>query len=160
MQNQKLVDYWVKGGDGDFEVILEEKIPLDIPKIIIFDDQSKRRDTVIKVSRLFSIEGRHTATGIIWISQSIFDGYEMKQIRNNSDYLVLFRCPSDCLSVSTLSGQVMGNNSLFKIYLDATKEPYSYLLIDQTQESQREKKFLSNIFDESGKTVFSYLLPK
>ena len=33
MQNQKLVDYWVKGGDGDFEVILEEKIPLDILRL-------------------------------------------------------------------------------------------------------------------------------
>lgn len=57
-------------------------------------DQAKRKGVVKMVSRLFQVEGRHQGTALIFIGQNIFDGDDIKEIRRQSDYLVLFRCVS------------------------------------------------------------------
>ena len=41
-----------------------------------------------------------------------------------------------------------GNMILVKIYMDATKGPFSYLFINLTQECEPKVKFLSNLFDD------------
>lgn len=125
------------------------------------------------VSRLFQVEGRHQGTSLIFIGQNIFDGDDIKEIRRQSDYLVLFRCVSgrtflyfekkkqffilDCLSISTLSRYMTGGSTLFNIYLDATIEPFSYLFVNQTQNAEREQKYLTNLFD-SNNPITSYIV--
>ena len=38
--------------------------------------------------------------------------------------------------------------NLVNIYADATKNPFSYLLIDMTQEGKPEVKYLSHLFEK------------
>ena len=42
------------------------------------------------------------------------------------------------------------------IYADATKDPFSYLLIDMTQEGKREVKYLSHLFERDS-IVYTYI---
>ena len=39
---------------------------------------------------------------------------------------------------------------------DATKDPFSYLLIDMTQEGKREVKYLSHLFERDS-IVYTYI---
>ena len=41
-----------------------------------------------------------------------------------------------------------GKMNLVNIYADATKNPFSYLLIDMTQEGKPEVKYLSHLFEK------------
>ena len=46
--------------------------------------------------------------------------------------------------------------NLVNIYADATKDPFSYLLIDMTQKGKREVKYLSHLFERDS-IVYTYI---
>lgn len=75
----------------------------------------------------------------------------MRSIRLNADYIILFKCPGDSLSIQTLSKQMTGGPLLYNIHQYVTsKDPYSYLMVDITQASEERLKFTSHLFDQSG----------
>ena len=86
-----------------------------------------------------------------------------RQISQNSDYFAIFKNPRNSSEIRTLAQQLTpGSLDLIDIYMEATKDPFSYLFINLTQECQPEVKYLSNLFDSdrvyysSSGTCFSY----
>ena len=65
-----------------------------------------------------------------------------RQISQNCDYFIVFKNPRNLSEIRTLAQQITQS-----IYREATKDPFSYLFINLTQEAQTEVKFLSHLLD-------------
>ena len=148
-----LVDYFVPGSDKIEEAI--DQFTNGKSALIIFDDQINSETTTAYAARLFTVDARHSGKSCIWITQNAFGGGKMgtlvRSIRMNADYIILFKCPGDCLSIQTLSKQMTGGPLLYNIHQYVTsKDPYSYLMVDITQASEERLKFTSHLFDQSG----------
>ena len=85
---------------------------------------------------------------IVFLSQKLFlNNQYYKQVSANTDYLIIFKNPRNCRDISVLSSQLTpGKNNLTKIYMEATKQPYSYIMINLTQCANEKTKYLSNLF--------------
>jgi len=62
--------------------------------------------------------------------------------------MVLFENPRDVSQFASLARQMYPNRSAFAVegYKDATREPYSYLLVDLRGEQDEELRLRTNIF--------------
>ena len=71
-----------------------------------------------------------------------------RQISNNCDYFAVFKNPRNSSEVRVLAQQLTpGSLELINIYSEATKDPFSYLFINLTQECDETVKYLSHLFD-------------
>ena len=102
------------------------------------------------VAALFT-HGRHEDVSVIFLTQNLF--HKSKYARDmslNVDYMVLFKNPRDA-SVITHLGQQMGNTKfLQQAFRDATKEPFSYLLIDLRAQTPEVLRYRTRVFNSSG----------
>ena len=150
LRRQGLVDKFLEG-NSNIETELKQILKPNEKNLVIFDDQASKKEVVEFVGNLFSIHARHSNMSVIWVSQIIFDGNNVRNIRKNSDYIVIFKCPQDCLDIIHLSRQMTKGKLLQDIYEHVTdNEPYSYVFCDVTQESVQKIKFRSHIFQQDG----------
>ena len=150
LKEQGLVDEFLEG-DSEIEANLKKHLKPNGNNLVIFDDQASKKEVVEFVGNLFTIHARHSNMSVIWVSQIIFDGNNVRNIRKNSDYVVIFKCPQDCLDIVHLSRQMTGGKLLQDIYNHVTNsEPYSYVFCDVTQEGIQKIKFRSHIFQKDG----------
>ena len=154
LQAGKLVDFFIQGNDK-IEEQLNKLTQNNKSSLIIFDDQINSQTTTQYASHLFSVGARHSGKSCIWITQNLFDsgknGTNVRSIRTNSDYIILFKCPGDCLSIQTLSKHITGGPLLYNIHQFVTsRDPYSYLMINITQASNEKLKFTSHTFKKGG----------
>ena len=97
---------------------------------------------------------------LVFLSQRLFVNDEhFRQISQNCDYFVLFKNPRNSSEIRTLANQMTPTTmELVKIYLEATKSPFSYLFINLTQEACRDTKYLSDLFSRDF-LVKSFVVP-
>ena len=133
------------------------------PILVVFDDLINSK-SLVDIATLFTVDGRHMNMSLIFLTQRLFVNNEhFRQISQNSDYFAIFKNPRNSSEIRTLAQQLTpGSLDLIDIYMEATKDPFSYLFINLTQECQPEVKYLSNLFDSdrvyysSSGTCFSY----
>ena len=116
--------------------------------LLVFDDlinSSNLQD----IANLFVVDGRHSNLSLIFLSQRMFVNNEsFRQISNNCDYFAVFKNPRNSSEVRVLAQQLTpGSLELINIYSEATKDPFSYLFINLTQECNESVKYLSHLFD-------------
>ena len=115
------------------------------------------------ISVLFTVHGRHNKVSSIFISQEMYSSKksEITTISRMVNYIVLMKNPRYALDISNLAKQMTPSETwLKKIYKTATEEkPFSYLFICVTQECAPEVRFLSSLFDVSGK-IPVYIPPR
>ena len=115
--------------------------------LVVFDDMinSKSLNTL---APLFTVDGRHMNMSLVFLTQRMFVNDEyFRQISQNSDYFIIFKNPRNSSEIRTLAQQITpGSLHLIKIYIEATKDPFSYLFINLTQECEPKVKYLSQIF--------------
>ena len=118
------------------------------PMLIIFDDMINS-NSLHEVANMFVVDGRHNNLSMIFISQKLFvNGENFRQISQNSDYYVIFKNPRNCQEIRNLASQMTpGKMQLISHYIEATKNPFSYLFINLTQECQPKVKYLSHLFN-------------
>lgn len=114
-------------------VIFCKKIPNNVPKnsLLVCDDLIFENDS--KIAHLFVKEGHHRAITTIFVSQNLFHkGPNYRLISLNCHYLILMKNPRDRSQFMNLARQICPfNQNIFKeAYLDATKNPFGYLLLD------------------------------
>ena len=145
LEKENLNCYFFEDGEDNLEKI--EKITNNQPALIIFDDLINSKN-LEQVARLYTVEGRHKNLSIAFLSQKLFQKNEYyKQISANTDYMIIFKNPRNFKEISILSGQLSpGKNCLTKIFMKATKSPYSYILINLTQNVHENLKYISNLF--------------
>ena len=130
--------------------------PKNVPKLVIFDDFMY--DTSSFMSQIFTICGHHYYASILFLTQSLFfKGGSFRTISLNSHYLFLLKSPRDSSQIIPLAKQIRPYNSKYivEVYKEATKKPYSYILLDFHQNQDDDLRLRSNIFpNESPMKVY------
>ena len=117
---------------------------------VIFDDLINSK-SLVDIATLFTVDGRHMNMSMAFLTQRMFVNNEhFRQISQNCDYFCIFKNPRNFSEIRTLAQQLTpGSLDLIEIYKEATKNPFSYLLINLTQECDPSVKYLSHVFDEN-----------
>ena len=117
------------------------------PVLLILDDLMNETDE--SIANLFTKGSHHRNVSVVFLVQNMF--HKNKYIRTislNSYYMVLFKNPRDASQFASLARQMYPNRSGFAVeaYKDATRETYSYLLIDLRPDQDENLRLRSNIF--------------
>ena len=117
---------------------------------VIFDDLINSK-SLVDIATLFTVDGRHMNMSMAFLTQRMFVNNEhFRQISQNCDYFCIFKNPRNSSEIRTLAQQLTpGSLDLIEIYKEATKNPFSYLLINLTQECDPSVKYLSHVFDKN-----------
>ena len=149
LKEQNLVTEFFDGSILNLESIKQEILshPKHAAKLIIFDDFMY--DTSSFMSQIFTICGHHYSASILFLTQSLFhSGKEFRTISLNSHYLFLMKSPRDSSQIIPLARQIRPYNSRYIVeaYKEATKKPYSYILLDFHQNQNDKFRLRSSIF--------------
>ena len=148
-----LVTYFIEDDENIYDTIIQ--IASNQPTMVVFDDLINSK-TVKTIAKLYMVDGRHMNLSMVFLTQRMFVNNEyFRQVSQNSDYFCVFKNPRNSSEIRTLAQQLTpGGLELVDIYLKATKEPFSYLFINSTQECNNDHKYLSNLFshDHSNNT--------
>lgn len=118
------------------------------PQLVIIDDLMQEAGS--NICSLFTRGCHHWNISVIHIVQNLFFK-GLRTSRVNAEYLILMKNPSDRLQVQTLARQLFPNNTKYflEAYNDATKEPFSYLLVDLTQSTPEDLRLRTDIFSKN-----------
>jgi len=95
---------------------------------------------------------------VLFLVQNLFPKNKFaRTISLNAHYMVLFKNPRDASQFQNLARQMYPKKSQFAVeaYKDATREPYSYLLVDLRGEQNEDLRLRANIFP--GETHYVYV---
>jgi len=124
--------------------------------LLVLDDLMNETDQT--VANLFTKGSHHRNVSVVFLAQNLFSKNKFaRTISLNAHYMVLFKNPRDASQFAHLARQMYPNNSRFAIeaYKDASREPYSYLLIDLRPEQDETLRLRSNVFP--GETHYVYV---
>jgi len=110
-----------------------------------------------KVSELFTKGSHHRNISVVLITQNLFhQGPSSRDISLNSRYIVVFKIPRYKTQIVHCARQVYPENvsSFHKTYLDACKDPHSYLFLDLAQSINDLLRFRTKIFPGETCEVF------
>lgn len=116
--------------------------------LFIFDDLMSECSNERRLTNLFTKGSHHLNLSVIFITQNFFHkGKEMRDIRLNTQYLFLFKNRVDLNQITHLGRQLFPDRLKFfqEAYRIATKQPYSYLLIDLSNNIDEEYRLRSQI---------------
>jgi hypothetical protein len=117
------------------------------PKLVIIDDLQSETDK--NMENYFSRGSHHRNLSLIRNIQNLFhQGKGNRDITLNCHYLVLFNNPRDRSQISNFARQVDPQNTRFIIeaFMDATKNPHTYLLFDFSQRIDNDLRIRTRIF--------------
>lgn len=139
--------YWFYGQATDDlkakDYIIKEGLPdsfSDIPSnsVIVLDDLMDEAKDHPGVTNLFTKLVHHRNLFVINITQNFFLRTNATRTRRlNSQYLVIFKNPSDATQIAVIGRQMYPKNSNFlsDVYTEVTKQPHGYVFIDLRQET-------------------------
>jgi len=128
-----------------------EQVKLSRPCIIVIDDLMTELKNDENIKNLFTKGSHHMRISVIFITQNIFSQEKaMRTISLNSQYIVILKGIRLTQQVSILGNQIFPGKSkkFLEIFKDATKNPFSYLLVDLHPASNDEFRLRTNIFRE------------
>ena len=124
-------------------------------KLVILDDLMENVSNRKDVAALFT-HGRHDDASVVFLSQNLFHkGKYTRDMSLNTDYMVLFKNVRDA-SVITHLGAQMGNTAfLQEAFAEATKDPFSHLLVDMHALTCGDFLFRSNALSDEIQYVYN-----
>jgi hypothetical protein len=126
------------------------------PVLLIIDDLMQETDET--VANLFTKGSHHRNVSVLFLAQNLFPKNKFARTMSlNAHYMVLFKNPRDASQFANLARQMYPKTSQFAVeaYKDATREPYSYLLVDLRPEQDETLRLRTNIFP--GETHYVYV---
>lgn len=123
--------------------------------LLIVDDLM--HETNETVANLFTKGSHHRNISVLFLVQNLFHkNKHARTISLNSHYMVLFKNPRDASQFANLARQMYPNKSQFAVdaYKDATREPYSYLVVDLRPEQDEDLRLRTNIFPKETHYVY------
>ena len=128
------------------------------PCLIILDDLLNEVYSK-EMCQLFTKGSHHRNISVILITQNLFhQARYCRDISLNAKYIVLLKNIRDKNQFTHLARQVYPEDSvgLYKAYLDATKNPHGYFLLDFSQDTDDQLRFRTNIFpNEVPPTIYT-----
>jgi hypothetical protein len=129
-------------------------------KIIVLDDLMSKVTSSPVILDLFCQYSHHLNISVIFLTQNIFhSGKCSRSLNLNSHYYVLFKNKRDVNQIKTLGRQLFPKRGdiLLEAYLDATNEPFGYLLLDLHPRSDEKYMLRTKLFKEDEDMVlYSY----
>lgn len=118
-------------------------------KLIVLDDLMEKASNRADVAALFT-HGRHEDVSVIFLTQNLFHKSKYsRDISLNTDFMVLFKNPRDASMITHLGAQ-MGNAEFLKqAFRDATKDPFTHLMVDLRSQTPEALRYRSNVLDET-----------
>ena len=98
---------------------------------------------------IFTTKSHHLNASIIFVTQNLFAKLpEFRTLSLNCQYIFLMKSPRDVGQIHALARQMFPGDPKFVIecYKVATRDPYSYLLLDAHQETPNHLRVRSRIF--------------
>jgi len=129
------------------------------PVLLVIDDLMQETDET--VSNLFTKGSHHRNVSVVYLALNLFPKNKFARTMSlNAHYMVLFKNPRDATQFANLARQMYPNRSQFAVeaYKDATRKPYSYLLVDLRPEQGEDLRLRTNIFP--GETNYVYVAKK
>lgn len=126
--------------------------------LIVLDDLMHLVGQSPEMELLFTQGCHHRKLSVIFITQNIFQqGKHSRTIALNTHYLILFRNLRDASQVSHLGRQLFPgkNQFLIQAYQDATRIPYSYILIDMSPHSEDKYRLRTRILPGEDPIVYT-----
>lgn len=155
-ENSHLVTEFIN--DSASVAFLREKAETTENITCIIDDQFL--DSNIDTSDLFTKGSHHLKLNVFFIVQNLFwKSKYSRDISLNSSYICLMRNPRDKSVITHFAKQFDPHNvrTIRKIYQEATRDPYSYLIFDMHQATKEEHRLISNIFCENDSPPKMYI---
>ena len=129
--------------------------PNDDQCIVVIDDLQVSALNNIFIANLFSRESHHRNISVILILQNLFhQGKYCQDISLNAHYFILFKNPRDIQQINLLGRQLGMSKKLLEVYLDATLEPFGYLLIDLSPGNSDSYMLRSHIFPDEHTIIY------
>ena len=143
-----------------------EGIPTDLDgmfspnctNLLIIDDLMLETGNDKRITNLFTKGSHHRNLSVLLILQNLFhNGREIRTMSLNSHYLVLFKNPRDRSQITHLAKQMYPGHTTFiqEAFVDATHDPYGYLLIDLKPNTPEVLRLRTKIFP--GETAYVYV---
>ena len=126
------------------------------PILLIVDDLMQETNETI--ANLFTKGSHHRNVSVLFLVQNLFPKNKFaRTISLNAHYMVLFKNPRDASQFATLARQMYPKQSQYAVeaYKDATREPYSYLVVDIRPEQDEDLRLRTNIFP--GEKHYTYV---
>ena len=137
--------------------MLDELTTDGLHSLVILDDLMNHVTQSLDMETLFTQGCHHRGLSCIFIMQNLHQqGKTARTIALNTTYLILFRNVRDASQITHLARQMYPGqaHSLVEIYRDCTKEPYSYLVIDMSPQSEDKYRLRTNIFPGEDPVVY------
>ena len=165
----KKIYYFYGVWQKDFDNILEdvefiEGLPTqtfiddmtsDSHNLLILDDLQHTALNSNLIADIFTKYSHHKNLTTILILQNLFhQGKYARDISLNTHYFVLFKNQRDINQISILGNQLGIRKHLKQSYIEATKNSYSYLLLDLAPGSNSDYMTRSNIFPGEDPTIY------
>lgn len=135
----------------------------DIPKDgknrwLIIDDLMGEQSGTKEMNSLYTKFSHHLNISVFFVVQNLFVK-ENRTLSLNSHYFFIFKNPRDGTAITNLAKQAFPGKVKFvqEVYQDATKNPYSYLLMDLRQETDERLRLVGNFFPKNGSLTTVYL---
>ena len=155
--SQNLVDFHYKADALDLNFLRDEIAGYSDAdefgqegSMVVFDDMASHVNQ--DLTQMFTVYGSKFNCSFILISQKLYlQNAESRVISANAHYLVLFKSPRNGLSeITSLARQSSLHQPQYLIqsYVEATRKPYGYILLDFTQSAPDCLRVRSRIFHE------------
>ena len=132
-----------------------EELETDNHNLVIIDDLQSSALNNSFIANLYSREAHHRNISVFLILQNLFhQGKYSRDISLNTHCFILFKNQRDMNQIKLLGNQLGIGKELHQAYSDATTEPFSYILIDLSPQSNRSYMLRSNIFPDEYATVY------
>src|SRR5277367_3441523 len=147
--------YWYHGGESD--VGLKDRgyiIKIGLPdnffnsSVVVLDDLMNEAKDHSGVTNLFTKLVHHNRLFVINITQNFFmNSKETRTRRLNTQYVVMFKNPSDATQIHVIGRQMYPGKPQFLSSVNriVSKEPHSYLFLDLRQETSENYRVRSKI---------------
>ncbi len=125
--------------------------------IVVLDDLMSECSKDQRVSDLFTRGSHHKGVSVFYLTQNLFPpGKLSRTISLNCHYIFVFKNPRDSLGITTLAKQMFPrrSNYLVDAFHDATKHPYSYLLIDCHPQTPEDIRLRTNVLPGERQIVY------
>ena len=131
------------------------------PELIILDDLMSETANCKELELLFTRRSHHNNISVIYVVQNLFQqGKFIRTVSLNSHYIVLMKNARDRQQVARLGSQVFPGKARYfaAIYEDATREPYSNLVVDLHPLCPDKFRLKSLVFVKGAARIFTYSL--
>ena len=131
--------------------------------IMVIDDLMTELAKSKEAVDLFTKHSHHKNISCIFIVQKMFGSTpEMRAVSANSHHMFVFKNPRDASSITHLAKQMFPGNVRFlqEAYEDATKKPYTHLMLNMHQSTPANARVIGNFLSDDPSIPPTCNIPK